>query len=265
MTRDEFSAAYRLLKSLTDTGVRSYNALETATGDVVMVHLMDRDDTETVFGVDALIDGLPAEDRARVLVRDALDGHPFLVTRFLPGFTTLKGWLASRAQERKTVLMPALPRPDGATASASARPAAPTAPSPAPSAPPAVAPASTGASSTPPSSSAPVSTPPWPSTPVTAETDPLVTTAGFTPTGVAPTTPRPAPPPPPAAAPIITSPITPLPVPPAPAAPPRAADPASATALFGKALDLSSPPPPPPPATAAAPASSPPVPPSGPP
>ena len=90
MTRDEFSASYRLLKSLTDTGVRSYNALATASGDVVMVHLMDRGDTETVFAVEALIEGLPADDRSRVLLQGELDGHPFLVTRFLPGFTTLK-------------------------------------------------------------------------------------------------------------------------------------------------------------------------------
>jgi hypothetical protein len=113
MTRDEFSASYRLLKCLTEVGVRSYNAVETASSDVVMVHLMNRDDAATVFAVDALVDGLSADDRSRILARGTLDGHPFLVTSFLPSFTSLQGWLAARVVERPMALLPELPQLSG--------------------------------------------------------------------------------------------------------------------------------------------------------
>jgi hypothetical protein len=125
MTRDEFSASYRLLKSIADAGVRSYHALDRASGDVVMVHLTDRGDQDAALAIDALIRRLSTGDRACILRQGELDGHLLLVTQVVPGFTTLTGWLTERVADHERAPV-APPRP------ASAAPEMPAASTPVP-------------------------------------------------------------------------------------------------------------------------------------
>jgi hypothetical protein len=92
LSHEEFSSSYRLLRTVGAVGARSYHALDVATGNVVMVHLMDRDDHAMLSLLDERVGAL-SEDHRRGLIVGAVHGIPFVVTQFVTGLTSLRSWL----------------------------------------------------------------------------------------------------------------------------------------------------------------------------
>src|SRR5215212_6363894 len=93
MTSAEFSSRYKLLKRITEQGVRSYNAQQTATARVVMVHFLDGGPTDANQELLRMVQRLERVDKAKVLETMDVDGTTVLVTEFLAGSRTLEEWL----------------------------------------------------------------------------------------------------------------------------------------------------------------------------
>ncbi|HTE46785.1 MAG TPA: hypothetical protein VK636_16145 [Gemmatimonadaceae bacterium] len=122
MTSAEFTAKYRILKTLTENGARSQIAQEIALGRMVMVHFLD-------IGTAAERDGLLARARslndagaAKVFEIVDVDGVHVVVTHFLASFNDLPSWLAAHArsggsddvediQNAATQIIQSVPRP----------------------------------------------------------------------------------------------------------------------------------------------------------
>jgi hypothetical protein len=110
----DFFARYRLLQRVADEdGVRTHNALEERTQRVVMVHVVDGK-SDDVATLGAAIDRLPDAESARVLAVERIADGFAIVTEFLPGFTSLRAWLAARAMERSPDAPPDAPADGGA-------------------------------------------------------------------------------------------------------------------------------------------------------
>lgn len=106
MTDQEFKSRYQLLKKVNEGRVTTYHALA-ANGAVVMVHRLEASETDEHASLLGLIERLPADERARVLALDDVDGAPLIVTRFLLDFRDLRSWLETTAIAAPTT--PALP------------------------------------------------------------------------------------------------------------------------------------------------------------
>src|SRR5678815_495941 len=115
MTSAEFTAKYRILKTLTENGARSQIAQETALGRMVMVHSLDvgtAAERSTLLRKARTLD--PAAT-AKVFEIVEVDGTHVVVTHFLTSFTDLPAWLAEHArdddiQTAATQIIEAVPR-----------------------------------------------------------------------------------------------------------------------------------------------------------
>src|SRR5262245_24938375 len=97
MTSAEFSAKYRVLKTLTEHGARSQIAQEIALGRMVMVHHLN---VGSAVERQRLVAGLGALDpaaSAKVIEVTDVDGVKVVVTQFLATFTDLPAWVAQHS------------------------------------------------------------------------------------------------------------------------------------------------------------------------
>ena len=120
MTSAEFAAKYRVMKTLSDAGVRSQIAQEVALGRMVLVHTLDALPPAERQALIARLDALPPDAAAKVFGRFDVDGAVVVVTHFFSNFTTLPAWLDSVGgtppddiQNAATVVMaaPVVPKP----------------------------------------------------------------------------------------------------------------------------------------------------------
>lgn len=132
MTKHEFARSYQLLRQITRGDVQTHHALA-STGAVVMVHVLRPDGIELKAELLGLIERLASEDRQRVLLVDDVDGTPFIVTRFLLEFSSLREWLEAAASSTDRAGPTAEPSPaagpgEFTRAFRAVAPAAPTSP-----------------------------------------------------------------------------------------------------------------------------------------
>jgi hypothetical protein len=128
MTSAEFGSKYQLGRPIAEQPVRSYEAVESATGRAVMVHYLgDRASGETARLL-SLIERLDPAAKASVLEVIEVDASLIVVTQAIDGFETLDRWLSARAPRKIRVRLvkkepDAPPQPGGATPPGPASPA----------------------------------------------------------------------------------------------------------------------------------------------
>src|SRR6478672_3620917 len=93
MTSAEFATKYRVMKTVSDAGVRSQIAQEVALGRMVMIHTFDRLTPAEQQTLLRRLDVLPPDAASKVFSRFDVDGTPVVVTHFLQNFTSLSAWL----------------------------------------------------------------------------------------------------------------------------------------------------------------------------
>src|SRR3954468_19078483 len=93
MTSAEFSAKYRVLKTLTEHGARSQIAQEVALGRMVMVHHLDVGTDAERQRLVAKIGGLDPSAASKGFDVVTIDGTQVVITHFLATFTDLPSWL----------------------------------------------------------------------------------------------------------------------------------------------------------------------------
>ena len=89
MTSAEFATKYRVMKSLSDAGVRSQIAQEVALGRMVMVHTLDQLSSTERQTLLRRLDALPPEGASKIFSRFEVDGTPVVdikpvMREFLP-------------------------------------------------------------------------------------------------------------------------------------------------------------------------------------
>jgi hypothetical protein len=110
LSHSEFSSSFQLLRTVGASGGRSYHALETATGNVVTVHLMDRDDHETQARLAQQLSALPDASRDGLLIGD-VNGIPLVVTQFVTGLSPLRSWLDASTRGEAVISGPLVDAP----------------------------------------------------------------------------------------------------------------------------------------------------------
>src|SRR5215471_3488629 len=133
MTSAEFTAKYRVLKTITERGARSQIAQETALGRMVMVHHLDIGTSAERQRLVARLGSLDPAAAAKIFDLVTVDGTQVLVTHYLATFTDLPSWIEQNtvSTDAATVVMEAIARPQPSPA-----PKSPVAPPPAASPPP---------------------------------------------------------------------------------------------------------------------------------
>src|SRR5690349_15121196 len=121
MTSAEFASKYRVMKTLSDAGVRSQIAQEVALGRMVMVHTLDALPPAERQALIARLNALSTDAASQVFGLFDVDGAAVVVTHFLQNFTTLPAWLdavgatagTDDVQNAATVVMaaPVVPKP----------------------------------------------------------------------------------------------------------------------------------------------------------
>jgi hypothetical protein len=110
LSQSEFSSSFQLLRTVGASGARSYHALEVATGNVVTVHLMDRDDHERQARLAEQLSALPDASRGGLLIGD-VNGIPLVVTQFVTGLSPLRSWLDASSHGEEVLSDPAADSP----------------------------------------------------------------------------------------------------------------------------------------------------------
>jgi len=98
MTRNEFADRYKLLQPLATGDGSSYAAEHREGGRPVLVHFLPPDEGAAAT-VLALIEGLPAADRARILETPAVETSTVVVTAPIELQGSFEQWLRSRGRE----------------------------------------------------------------------------------------------------------------------------------------------------------------------
>ncbi len=90
-------SSYRLLDVLRDDGIRTYRAIEIASGLGVQVHLFTQPNSESDSALFKALRALPASKR-RVLLEIGIEGDaPYVITEALPDNVTAREWLKKLA------------------------------------------------------------------------------------------------------------------------------------------------------------------------
>ena len=93
----ELEASYQLLGVLRDDGIRTYDAVEIASGQAMQVHLFARPDAESDRALYKALRALPASKRRELLDMGMESDMPYIVTDKLPDGSTPREWLAQLA------------------------------------------------------------------------------------------------------------------------------------------------------------------------
>jgi hypothetical protein len=101
MTGEEFRTKYQLVEAVGETGAGSYRGFDAA-GLPVMVHLLGSVQPAERHRILGLFASLPSAPRESVLEVADVDGAPFVVTKVLEPFASLRAWLESQGDERAT-------------------------------------------------------------------------------------------------------------------------------------------------------------------
>jgi len=93
----ELESSYQLQGILRDDGIRTYRAVETASGQNLQVHLFANPASEADRNLYRALRALPVSKR-RELLEIGMEGEaPYLVTEILPDDTTAREWLSKMA------------------------------------------------------------------------------------------------------------------------------------------------------------------------
>lgn len=97
MTSEEFSSKYRLLKAMGDGPDRRYTAEHRSSGQMVLVHFIDRDSADLGSELSGLVERLAPPDRAKVLETLTVDRSLVFVTQFIQVGRGFEHWLRAAA------------------------------------------------------------------------------------------------------------------------------------------------------------------------
>lgn len=96
MTRDEFSAKYKLLKQIDGGDGRSYTAEHRPTGRAVLVHFLPADSPSS-RALPELIGRLGPRDASKITDTLSVDGSPVVVSEFIETQGSFERWLQVRS------------------------------------------------------------------------------------------------------------------------------------------------------------------------
>src|SRR5918911_2416527 len=97
MTSAEFGSKYQLGRLIAEQPIRSYEAVESATGRAVMVHYLGERTSAETARLLSLLERLDPAAKANVLEIVEVDASLIVVTQAIDGFETLDHWLSARA------------------------------------------------------------------------------------------------------------------------------------------------------------------------
>ena len=93
----ELESIYQLLSVLRDDGIRTYDAVEIASGQALQLHLFVKPDSETDRALYKALRALPVSKRRELLDMGIEGDKPYIVTEQLPGSMTAREWLTKLA------------------------------------------------------------------------------------------------------------------------------------------------------------------------
>src|SRR5262245_16079919 len=116
MTSAEFTAKYRVLKTITERGARTQIAQESVLGRMVMLHHLDVGTTIERTRLVEKLSALNEAASAKVFDVVTVDGTQVIVTQYLATFTDLPSWIDANtvAGDAPTLVMEPMPRPEPA-------------------------------------------------------------------------------------------------------------------------------------------------------
>ena len=93
----ELESSYQLLGVLRDDGIRTYNAVEIASGQALQVHLFASTNSEVDRALFKALRALPVNRRRELLEIGTEGDKPYIVTESLPDTPTAREWLTKLA------------------------------------------------------------------------------------------------------------------------------------------------------------------------
>lgn len=97
---------FDLLDLVRDDGVKSFRAIETATGRPLLVHFFVNADAPLTIALLGKVDRLPLQEFGRIVDRGEHQGVPYLVTDRLPDYPGLREWLEAMGSSATAEINP---------------------------------------------------------------------------------------------------------------------------------------------------------------